>query len=95
MAGRNPWNDAHQMMGAMTETIRRGYQVAKAHGYTGSSLQYAMDVAPATAQVLDRDEHGRVLYEGPLDQAPSVESLLARLSSESNPCSAPPAKAPT
>ncbi len=53
--------------------------MAKAHGYTGSSLQYAIDTAPAGTMSLDRDEQGRVLYDGPLDQAPSIESLLMRV----------------
>lgn len=61
---------------AMAKSIRAGYQVAKTHGYVGTSLDYAMSVLPEETRVLDLDEHGRCTYEGPLKDAPAVASIL-------------------
>lgn len=57
---------------SLSETIRRAYAHARILGYTGSSLEYSMLVLPQDTTIIDSDGG----YEGPIDQAPSVEELL-------------------
>lgn len=71
------WESNLKLLNALSNSVKRGYTIAKAHGYTGSSLDYAMAVMP-DIHVTDIDECGNVIYDGPANCAPSVDELLSR-----------------